>query len=284
MKFQIKIFLFTIFILLVIQLPGKAQNAYDIIKEMFRSTKSISTLTYEMKKLERINGVMVEQHSFTKLNRSPLKVYVKQLYPKEGIEVLFVPHENNGKALVNPNGFPWFNLSLDPLASTMRKDQHHTLLQSGYDHVINILEFLLNKYEDEVQDIIKITGIQMWNGRECYVLNMKNPHFKYIPYTVGAGENIDTIAAKFMLSQHMIIEKNEGVDDIYDVVEGQQIIIPNDYSPEMVLFIDKQNMVPLVMKVYDDEGLYEHYEYNKISINPYFHPEEFSSAFTDYGF
>jgi outer membrane lipoprotein-sorting protein len=38
------------------------------------------------------------------------------------------------------------------------------------------------------------------------------------------------------------------------------------------------------MEVYDDEGLYEKYEFNNLVIDPQFEAEEFSSDFEDYGF
>ena len=45
----------------------------------------------------------------------------------EILEVLFIKgHET---ALVNPNGFPWFNLKLNPVGSRMTKNQHHTIIE-----------------------------------------------------------------------------------------------------------------------------------------------------------
>lgn len=261
-----------------------AQDPYSITMEMFEQAKQVSTVIYEMKKLERVNGEMIEQRSLIKLSRDPFKVYVRQLYPKEGVEVLYKKGANNNMVLVNPNGFPWFNINLDPLGKTIRRNQHHTIMESGFDHVVNILQFLFNKYNDEIKNMISLVEKTDLQGRECWVIKLENPNFTFIPYRVNEGENLDTIAKNFMISQHMIMEKNEDVDDFNDVQAGQEILIPNDYSPEMVLYIDTERNIPVLMKIYDQNGLYESYEYMNVNLNPAIHPEEFSAKYAEYGF
>ena len=108
---------------------------------MFERTKSISSLSYTMTKKERIEGEMLVQSSLVKLKLHPFCLYSKQMAPKEGLELLYCENEDSRKVLVNPNGFPWITLKLDPMGSTMRNHQHHTVLNSGYDHVVSILEF-----------------------------------------------------------------------------------------------------------------------------------------------
>lgn len=237
-----------------------------------------------MKKQERIKGVMISQQSTVKLNKSPLKVYLFQEAPKKGLEVLYVNGVNHNQALINPNGFPWMSINLDPYGNTMRTDQHHTLFNSGYDHVIGILEFLFHKYDEEINSMVKCEGSVMWDKQACWVITLNNAHFKYIPYTVLKGESIISIANKFRLSEHMILEKNTQVSHYNDVKEGQVILIPTDYSSKMTLFIDKHRHIPMVMKVTDDKGIYEQYEYTNVSINPLFKNEEFTREYSEYHF
>lgn len=83
-----------------------------ITLRMIENTKRIECMTYEMKKTERIKGKLLVQKSSIKFNRAPFKVYIEQLYPKKGIEVLYIQNKNKNKAQINPNGFPWFNINL----------------------------------------------------------------------------------------------------------------------------------------------------------------------------
>ena len=258
-------------------------SAYEIANRMFARTKDINTLIYDIKKLELINGKMVEQHSYVKLNRNPYKVYTMQTFPKMGVEVLYIAGPKN-KALINPNGFPWINIRLDPYGRIMRKGQHHTILDSGFDLVVSILEFLFNKYDEKIETMIEIKGTTQWEGYSCWVLEFNNPYFEHIKYTVKEGESIITIPDKFKLSEYMILEINKNLDDYYDVHPGQVIEIPNDYSPRMILYIDKGRLLPVVMKVYDKQGLFEHYEYTNILLEPDLKPEEFIQDYKEYKF
>ena len=250
---------------------------------MFQRSASINSLIYTIEKQERIDGELIKQVSFTKMEKSPFKVYVKQLFPKEGVEVLYVDGKGK-KALINPNGFPWINLKLNPAEGIMRNDQHHTIFQSGFDHVVSILEFLCEKYHSEIEDIVIYNGLVKHKGRECYSVSFNSPYFKYIDYTVEDNESIEDIAAKYRLSAHMILEINSAIKNYDDVKAGQVIKIPNDYSPKMLLYIDKLEWTPVRMDVYDDKGLYEKYEYSQVTINPEIPLEEFSADHPAYGF
>lgn len=261
----------------------KKESGYAIALKMFEKTASINSLTYTITKQERIDGKMRKQKSFTKMEKSPFKVYVRQLSPKEGVEVLYVTGESK-KALINPNGFPWINLKLNPMEGIMRNNQHHTLFQSGFDHVASILEFLSKKYSSTIEDMIVYNGIVTHGNQECYSISLENPSFKYINYTIGENETITDVADRYKLSEHMILEKNPSINDYDDVKEGQQIIIPNDYSPKMLLYIDKDEFVPIRMDVYDDLGLYEQYEYSDITIDPKIPSDEFSPDYPGYNF
>ena len=261
-----------------------SQTVSEIAKAMFAKTKSIKTMTYTMRKIERKNGKPVLQVSSAKLNLDPLKVYLRQSEPKDGIEVLYVAGTNNNNALVNPNGFPWFSVNLDPYGSTMRENQHHTLFNSGYDHVISILEHLYVKYNAQIETMTKIDGSIVWENHNCWIVTLSNPYFKYGSYTAQKGETLLTIASKFKLSEHMMLEKNPSIKSYTEPLAGKTLMIPNDYSSKMILYIDKVRMIPLVMKVYDNEGLYEQYEYLSMVINPVIKPEEFKSNYKDYHF
>jgi hypothetical protein len=273
-----------IFLLTSMDILGQDESGISITKKMFAKTAAINTLTCNLTKHERIDGKMIKQISFNKIEKDPFRVYLKQLYPKEGMEVLYRDGVNNNKALINPNGFPWINLNLNPLENTMRKNQHHTILESGFDHVISILIFLTEKYKSEIDKIVTYNGLVEYQNMVCHSISLISPYFEYIDYTIKENETIIEIASRFKLSEHMILEKNSKVKDYDDVEPGQVIQIPNEYSPKMLVYIDTVDMLPVRMDVYDDQGLYEKYEYSQIVINPELSPEEFSEDYEEYGF
>lgn len=259
-------------------------SGYEIAKEMFTRAADIRTLTYTITKQERIEGKIMKQISFTKMQKNPYAVYLKQTYPNDGMEVLYAQGVNNDKALINPNGFPWLNLKLNPHDGIMRNDQHHTIFQSGFDHVVSILEFLCFKYKDQIDEMVVYNGEVMQEGKVSHSITFINPYFELIEYEINKGETIEDVAEKYKLSAYMILEKNPKIKNYEDVRAGQIIMIPNDYSPKLNLTIDAKEFVPLKMEVFDDKGLYELYEYSQVVVNPEFAAREFSEGFEKYGF
>ena len=259
---------------------GSMANA--ICQQTFASTKAIETIRYQMRKEERIADEMHVQISDIKLNRSPYQVYMKQLSPKKGLEVLY--KENDDKAFVSPNGFPWVTLKMDPEGSTMLKNQHHTVKDAGFDLVISILEHLFKKYDSELDQMLSMAPDVTFDNQECHRIIFTNNHFGYKKYQVKANEDILSIAKKNKLCSYLILEKNPQVDHYYDVDEGDEILIPSDYSPKMELLIDKVRLIPLSIKVYDDEGLFENYQYTNVHLDADLTPDDFSHDNADYGF
>lgn len=283
-KKQYIILLFLLTPLVFTALKPSEITAYDLVRKMFVKARQIQSMRYVLLKRERINGKMKEEKAAIKLLRNPFKVYVKQEYPNAGLEVLYVTGANNGKALVNTNSFPFITVSLDPLSGTMRGDQHHTLLNAGFDYVVNTLEYLLDKYAASAPGMVKDAGDVMWSGRACHKIILENSNFRWIEYTVKKGENIITIADKYRISEYMILERNKNISSYDDVVAGQKIRIPNDYAQKMVIFLDKQTLLPILMQIFDDQGLYEQYEYLTLQLNPQFNPAEFTKGYKDYKF
>ncbi|MFY0626249.1 MAG: DUF1571 domain-containing protein [Reichenbachiella sp.] len=263
---------------------SKKDLAIQKVKGLFTSTQSISTMSYEFIRTERIDGELVKNHSKVKMQRKPYSIYVQEIAPNAGLEILYPDPQEENKALINPNGFPWINLRLDPMGDLMRKGQHHTVHEGGYDYIVSVMEYIFYKYRTRLTDIVAYDGISIYNGRSCDMITLHNPGFKYINYTVSKGETVTSIATKYRLNEYMIMEKNKGLGFSSSLRAGDIIKIPSDYSSSMTICVDRERQIPLSMKIYDDEGLFEHYEFKNVEINPNLRPEEFSDSFTAYNF
>ncbi len=261
----------------------RAQSAYDLSLQMIEKLKEVRTAKFVFITKERIGNKWTEQKSAVKMQHKPLLIYYKQEYPRVGMELLFTEGKNENKALINTNSFPWVNVSLSPYSSLMTEDQHHTLYDMGLQSLSNILEHLWKKYDTKAPSMVKLEKDVMWDGHHCYQITMENPEFKYVDYKVQKGESLFSIARKLKVNEYMIKEKNN-LPDFFAVKEGQIIKVPEDYAKKMTIYLDKKRMLPLVMKVYDDKGLYEDYMYFGLEINPVVLPEEFTPTFKGYKF
>jgi hypothetical protein len=257
----------------------------EMLNNMLASCEGIQCMRFEVKKTERVNNQYLQGMSAVKMQTKPFQVYLKQYEPTVGLEVLYREGENNNKAIINPNGFPWMNVSLDPYGSTMRKNQHHLIYDIGFTKFNGIIEHLMAKYGSKVEQMIHHKGEKVVSGRKCHVLEFHNPNFQTIAYTVGANETTFSIAQRFKLSEYRIIELNNSITEYGAIKAGSKIILPSDYSPKLKLFIDQQLMVPVRFEVYDESNqLFESYEYQNIEINVKFASDELKCEYPDYGF
>ncbi len=158
----------------------------------------------------------------------------------------------------------------------MRKNQHHTIFETGFDYFVSILEHLYEKYGDQMDHMIQNNGMVKWHGRWCWDLEMTNPFFKYVPYKVkGENETVLTIARKFKISEFMILELNKEIKNYDDIKPNQVINIPTDYTSKMKLLVDQEKMVPCFILSEDDNGLFEKYELTNLEINTQLNSNEF---------
>lgn len=253
----------------------------EIITKMLQSIEDVHRFKYSLKITERGKKGMNYYESSVKLNRHPRKIY---LYIK-GIELLWLDGWNNNKAYVKPNSFPFVNLSLDPLGSLMRQDQHHTLHQMGFDYFGDIVGYIAKKVGNNFDSYFKQESVERYNNRPCYKIVINNKDFGYETYTVGVNESITSIARKLRVSEYMILEINPKLNDYFDILKkGQVLKVPNAYAKDVTLYIDQLYFLPVGVKVLDDKGLFEQYDYFFLQVNPKIDDAEFTKTYKDYKF
>ncbi|MBK0401932.1 DUF1571 domain-containing protein [Adhaeribacter sp. BT258] len=259
-------------------------TASQLVSQMLEAGKDVQTLKFTLQKQERIKGKLTSEKANVKLQQKPFKVYLRYQTPNPGMEVLFVSGQNNNEAFIRPSSFPWTTISLNPNSSTMRSGQHHTIHEMGFSQILAITDFILKKYGKQAAGMLQTGEPVNWNNLKCYPLTLENPNFRYIEHTVGPNENVLNIATKFRLSEYMILEKNPALDDYSDVKAGQKIKIPTDYARKIWMLLDQKTGLPVVIKVYDEKGLFEQYEYHNLQVNPVIQGAEFTKTYKDYKF
>jgi Protein of unknown function (DUF1571)/LysM domain len=271
------------FLLTFLLRPVAAQDteAKEVVLKMIDSAKALRGFKSVIRKTERIEGELVLQVSEVKVSSNPYEVYVRQISPKSGVEILCA--DGCEKALINMNGFPWINISLDPYGMTMRRRQHHTVHDSGFDLLSSILARSLDDFNPQEQ-ILELKENVVWQGEEALQVEMTNKAYHTLSYEVNGDENLADIAKKFNVNEYAILELNPKCDNYEDVNNGQEIIIPSHYGVKMTLYISKQTMLPLMVRVYDHKGLFEEYDYTEFESNPVFAANEFDEDFADYDF
>ncbi len=264
--------------------PVDPSSVMDKVQGIFDSNRNIKSLEYEFIRTERIDGEQVENMAMVKFQKKPYQIYIREVYPNEGLEVLYPHPDDETMALVNPNGFPWMNVKLDPRGDIMTKGQHHTIFEGGFDYLISVVEYIFYKYKSNIEEYVSYEGITLFDGRTCDVIVMENPNFKYINYTVSKGETIASIAKKYHLSEYMISSLNDHLGFMTELTVGDVLRVPTDYASKMKFLVDRERQIPLRLEIYDEKGIFEKYEFKNVVINPTFVHDEFLMTFSDYSF
>ncbi len=267
--------------------PAPESPTRVVVNKMLAAIAAHKGCSYSMRSEERIVGIKGLRGGLilTKINIAPQKLYMKmEEDPNKGTEILYVQAERGGKALVNPGKYlP--TLKLNPFSGLLTKDQHHTMLSSGFAIVGRIVESGVKKADEKgkFEEVFKYVGDVTWNNKSCYKLVIEDPTWTYTTYTAKKGENMYNIALKFLVPEYYMVELS-GVKNFEEDLGGRTVKIPTSYSKKTVMYVDKENNFPIFQEVSDDKGVFERYSFYNLSVNPAFKADEFTEKFPEYNF
>lgn len=246
-----------------------------ILEKMYSAVEKAESLEFNLKNTERIGGKYYQGEQFTKWQRSPFRCYIYMLSPEKGDQLLFVQGKYNNEAIYYPSGLPYFKLTLDPRGDLIRKNNHHTLYELGFDFFVKALR----KYVSENKAQIIYAGEKVRDGEKYHVIICQKNDYGWIYHTVRKGETTDMIAERYNVNAFKIREINAAVNTYGLLKSGMVLKIPNAYARKIEIWIHSITFLPLVKKIYDEQGLYESYEYQNVVVNPKFSDYEFSESY-----
>ncbi len=246
---------------------------------MLDSIRNIKTLSFHIKAFERIEGNYLTAESQIKISSKPHIIYFRN--EKKKISILWQEGLNGGNALVKSKMSLGAALSLDPYGNLMRKNQHYTIHELGFDYFARVFSAALLKDKANMNKSLAYAGKQKLRDKNCYVLIYEDKNFGYFDYKTGKNESVSGIALKFNANDYAIRSKNNLHSFYGSIKEGTLLKIPNNYCKKIILHLDEVTMLPINMTSYDDLGLYENYEYSKTEVNKKITKEEFSQFYKD---
>ena len=281
------IFCFLITVNLTVNTNYSQENNFkkNLISNMLKAIDSHNQIAFEMFRSERNkNGEFIEGKFFAKLQSNPYKIYAKMEAPREGAEILYKSGENENKALVNPNFFPYISLSFDPNGSLLKSDGHHNIKEAGFTLFSKMFKTHIKNYGEAFYDLVSYEGKFIWNERKCHKITIEYSDYREIKYSSKGNENLYDIAEKEMINVAKLRFLNPNINDTKKIDKGQVISITSLYSKKSVLYIDEENYFPIYQLIYDENGLFEKYIYTKLILNKEIQPEEFNRDYKEYNF
>jgi len=270
-------------------LPTPAPTTHQIIDNMLSAIAKHTGVTFTMDATERIVGKPKEYNvmqMFTKVNVNPLKIYGKVTKdPNKGTELLYVTGQRENKIRVNPGKFlP--TLTLAPTSNLLAKNQHHTLLTSGFSIVRLIVSDGVKRAEarKKFDEVFQYVGDVNYHGKNCYKIVIDDPTYAYTTAVGLKGETVIGLAKRLLVSEYHIMELNPGSRALDDDISGKTLKVPTSYAKKSILYIDKETNFPIYQEMNDERGIYEKYEYSNLVVNPAFKADEFTEGFKEYKF
>ena len=252
----------------------------QLISQLTAAILNLKTLRCGANARERIGNGYHLDRSVMKLAFNPMKVYIKN---GKGVEVLYQAGQNNGDAWVNPNAFPYVTLSLDPSGALMRKGQHHTVLQAGFGTIADLLEGSATRADKSFNHSFRYAGDTTVQGRTSYILRSDYPQFRYVAYKTGKNETPATVAAHYGCGEYRVLERNK-LDVGEKLAEGRVLQVPNAYGRRTIVLVDPKTFLPTSVTVYDDQGLFEKFDFFDVVANQPIPAAEFSKEYKAYHF
>jgi hypothetical protein len=253
----------------------------QLLLQMFDSIKNIKTLRVNISAIERVESNYLSAKSEIKLQTKPRKLYFINRSKK--LEVLFNQELYGSKALVKTHVFPYLTVMLDPTGNIMRKNQHYTINELGYEFIGQSVALTINKDKKGLDNFV-YRGKYNKNGYQCHLVEYENKSYNYSVYRVKEKETVSLIAAQLGVNDYLLRYKNDLLNEFGYMKNGTTLTVPTLYCQKAVIYIDMKMMLPVAISLYDDAGLFESYEFTGIAINKHISDEEFKKDYKAYGF
>ncbi|MAP01285.1 MAG: hypothetical protein CMD01_00505 [Flavobacteriales bacterium] len=283
-RFLLRFLIGIVFISSSPNLNAQKISTKELIKKMHDGIAKYRHLRFTLYRSERVDGEQVIGSFNGKLCMDPFMIYIKNMVPNEGSELLYKEGENNNKAWVNPDIFPYITMSFYPESNLLKAGGHHTLKDAGFDLLDEIFRSYEKTYKDELFNYISNKGLVKWNNSNYYKVILNYPDYKIETYRTKENESLLKIAKNKLLNAYKLTELNPSYKENKTIPEGKDIAIPNAYAKRFIMYIDSKTFLPLYQEIYDEIGLYEKYVYKNVVFEEQIPKEEFSIDYKEYGF
>lgn len=278
-RVKIVLILFMFFLLNSKDAKLSNENPDGILFKMIATINKLDCYSLILNSRERkADKSFTKGNTLLKLRKRPRALYLKMI--DEGQEILW--NEGDKSVLVNPNGFPFINLKLDPYASPLLDKQHHTIFDAGFDYFNSIVQKEISLFPSTVQTRISNLGNVVCEGIDCYLIAFETNDFKKYNYVAIQNESTFALSKRLNINEWLI--RNNNKMSSFEIVKGKSYILTSHYAKKLILYINRSTMLPVLISIYDDVGLLEEYAYKKTVLNPAFAANEFTEDFKDYGF
>ena len=144
-------------------------DAEEIIRKMQAAYEDVQDYVCIFNKQERIAGELLPMETIRLKFKKPFSVYMRWIEdPREGMEVLYVRNENDGKIIAHPGSFPDITVKVAPDGKLAMRQNRHPVTEVGIGSAIQIIANDVQRASAHPEDsvIYQDHGMQEVNGEK----------------------------------------------------------------------------------------------------------------------
>jgi len=244
----------------------------NLLQNVLQAIQTSQNFECYSRMIEKTDSKVSTNVSFSKLSYTPFRFYMSNISPDPGMEALYNPKETDGKIYVKKPPITFITLKLDSNSSLVRGDYHHPLDYNGTVFAARILKKI---YQNT--NAYSITySTNTFHSKQVYQILLKTKNFHYITYTVQKRESVQSLCSRLLINEYVVLTRNDNIHSYNQVLKpNTTILIPSHFFKQLLVFIDQETFLPLVEKIWDDQGFLEQYEMYNVNIKSHFKPHEF---------
>lgn len=268
--------------------PNADPKAYEVLQRFERSWRELATLSYVLKKTERLeNGKMAEEEVLVKL-RKPSDFYLAAIRPKKGQEVIYSAARDAKELTAHRGSFPDVTVSLNIHGSMATRNQHHLVTHSGYGYLLEAIQRGLERarLEPAAGDAMRYGGEVQFAGRRAQKVILEAGKRPHVQVRAPQDESLYAFARRVAADAYLLAYLNPQLEGLSDRVEaGETYTVPQTYGSKVELLIDQETGLSLSTTVWDFDGkIYERFEHHELVVDVVLSDVDFDPENPAYGF
>lgn len=277
---------------IIVAFHGYAQSDTNqagalVIERVIHAIEDLKTCQFEMRAKERIDNTYVFTHSAAYVNYEPRKIFMRAFNENGGLknEILYIEGQNNGDALVASLGFPFINLNLAPLGSTMRSKKQLTILEAGGKFLGEMLAFgYPNMLKNDSKVKVDLLEVKDETHGKMFHLTITNTDYAFAMVSTEGESSLRVFCNDIGVPEYKVLEINDNIDAFDDEVNGLTLLVPNYFCKVIKMKVRASDFMPISVSLFDEKGLYAQYAYDLFRVNPEISPQVFNKDNPAYTF
>lgn len=242
--------------------PPSPEALLDAMERAGRELRSYRTV---LVKQEWIGDGLAPEERFDVVWEPGRVRLVKLDEPAKGREIAWAAAEHEGKLRVDPHGFPWIPLTLDPYGSLALRETRHPVPESSIPFLVGLVVKNIRAAAARGEGGSRVVGAETLFGRPVWRFEAWGPPVVR-EETLGPGERLWDVARRAGHPVSPILQANldRGWRTGNDGRAGDVVRVPRYYATRIGLWVDRETHLPLKVLIYDLEGrLFERFEHRE---------------------